>query len=88
MPRIRTIKPEFWSSPGIETTSPWIRVELGLRGDEWKDAKGLTGVADTVPLNRDGLRVTVRRWADIRRSCLRALEADVRRERSGESSDV
>lgn len=60
---------------------PWVRVELGLRGDEWTDVKGLTGVKDTVPLTRDGLRVTVRRWTDIRRSCLRLLEDDVRRER-------
>ena len=39
MPRIRTIKPEFWSSPGIETTSPWSRL-LFIAMWNWADDAG------------------------------------------------
>lgn len=39
MPRIRTIKPEFWSSPGIENTSPWSRL-LFIAMWNWADDAG------------------------------------------------
>lgn len=39
MPRIRTIKPEFWSSPGIEDTSPWTRL-LFIAMWNWADDAG------------------------------------------------
>ncbi|WP_174545635.1 hypothetical protein [Nocardiopsis dassonvillei] len=39
MPRIRTIKPEFWSSPGIEATSPWSRL-LFIAMWNWADDAG------------------------------------------------
>jgi len=39
MPRIRTTKPEFWSSPGIETISPWARL-LFIAMWNWADDAG------------------------------------------------
>lgn len=39
MPRIRTIKPEFYSSPGIETISPWARL-LYIAMWNWADDAG------------------------------------------------
>jgi len=39
MPRIRTIKPEYWSSPGIETISPWSRL-LFIAMWNWADDAG------------------------------------------------
>ncbi|GAA4928929.1 hypothetical protein GCM10023224_05370 [Streptomonospora halophila] len=39
MARIRTIKPEFWSSPGIETISPWARL-LFIAMWNWADDAG------------------------------------------------
>lgn len=39
MPRIRTIKPEFWSSPGIENISPWARL-LFIAMWNWADDAG------------------------------------------------
>jgi hypothetical protein len=39
MPRIRTIKPEFWSSPGIENISPWARL-LYIAMWNWADDTG------------------------------------------------
>ncbi|WP_017602232.1 hypothetical protein [Nocardiopsis lucentensis] len=39
MPRIRTIKPEYWSSPGIENISPWSRL-LFIAMWNWADDAG------------------------------------------------
>jgi hypothetical protein len=39
MARIRTIKPEFWSSPGVETISPWARL-LYIAMWNWADDAG------------------------------------------------
>lgn len=39
MPRIRTIKPEYWSSPGTETISPWARL-LFVAMWNWADDAG------------------------------------------------
>ena len=39
MPRIRTIKPEFWSSPGIQHLSPWARL-LYIAMWNWADDSG------------------------------------------------
>ena len=39
MPRIRTVKPEFWSSPGIENISPWARL-LFIAMWNWADDAG------------------------------------------------
>lgn len=39
MPRIRSLKPEFWSSPGIETISPWARL-LYMAMWNWADDAG------------------------------------------------
>lgn len=39
MPRIRTIKPEFWSSPGVAHMSPWARL-LFIAMWNWADDFG------------------------------------------------
>lgn len=39
MPRIRSLKPEFWSSPGIETISPWARLLFQAMWN-WADDAG------------------------------------------------
>lgn len=44
MARIRTVKPEFWDSPGVETLSPWARL-LFIAMWNWADDSG-TGKAE------------------------------------------
>lgn len=39
MPRIRTIKPEFWSSPGVAGANPWVRL-LFIAMWNWADDHG------------------------------------------------
>lgn len=39
MARIRSLKPEFWSSPGIETISPWARLLFQAMWN-WADDAG------------------------------------------------
>lgn len=39
MPRIRTMKPEFWSSPGIGSISPWARLLYAAMWN-WADDAG------------------------------------------------
>ena len=52
MPRIRTIKPQFWSSPRVKGTSPWARllfIAMWNYADDWGRAewtpRGLLGFA-------------------------------------------
>lgn len=73
MARIRSIKPEFWSSPGIEETDPYARL-LYIAMWTWADDNGV-GVANprellgfAFPLDEEITVADVRRWlVEIRR---------------------
>lgn len=73
MARIRSIKPEFWSSPGIESTDPYARL-LYIAMWNWADDSGV-GVANP----RELLGFAFPLEEDINVTDLRRMLEEIRR---------